>query len=169
MSSYLTSHKSQLIATAIAASCATFGAVTAYNSYTRRSRRKELNEEVLRSITSHGSNFGTLNTKNSDDQGPPTDSLTASSVISGLPYDEELIREQLARNYAFFGDDGMRKIRGKSVVIVGCGGVGSWAAVMLVRSYVLRFRLLPSFWSHSRVEEFRKSGSWTLTMSRCHR
>ena len=53
-----------------------------------------------------------------------------------LEYDEELVREQLARNYAFFGDDGMAKIRAGNVVVVGCGGVGSWAAVMLVRSYV---------------------------------
>ena len=49
-------------------------------------------------------------------------------------YDEELVREQLARNYAFFGDEAMAKIRKGTVVIVGCGGVGSWAAVMLVRS-----------------------------------
>ena len=47
---------------------------------------------------------------------------------------EELIREQLARNYAFFGEDGMAKVREGRVVVVGCGGVGSWAAVMLVRS-----------------------------------
>jgi len=46
------------------------------------------------------------------------------------------VREQLARNYAFFGDESMRKVRGASVVVVGCGGVGSWAAVMLVRSCV---------------------------------
>jgi len=49
-------------------------------------------------------------------------------------YNEDLIREQLARNYAFFGEEGMRKVRRGSVVIVGCGGVGSWAAVMLARS-----------------------------------
>jgi hypothetical protein len=49
-------------------------------------------------------------------------------------YSEVLIREQLARNYVFFGEEGMRKVRRGSVVIVGCGGVGSWAAVMLARS-----------------------------------
>ena len=59
----------------------------------------------------------------------------------GASYSEELIREQLARNYAFFGDEAMAKVRGGTVVIVGCGGVGSWAAVMLARSYV---RILPS-------------------------
>jgi len=49
-------------------------------------------------------------------------------------HNEDLIREQLARNYAFFGEEGMQKVRRGSVVIVGCGGVGSWAAVMLARS-----------------------------------
>ena len=55
---------------------------------------------------------------------------------SSANYDEDLVREQLARNYAFFGEEGMKKIRGASVAVIGCGGVGSWAAVMLARSYV---------------------------------
>ncbi|KAG1721440.1 hypothetical protein EDB19DRAFT_1961149 [Suillus lakei] len=38
---------------------------------------------------------------------------------------KELIREQLARCYAFFGDEGMARVREKSVVVVGCGGVGT--------------------------------------------
>ncbi|KAF8999746.1 hypothetical protein BDZ89DRAFT_969248, partial [Hymenopellis radicata] len=49
-------------------------------------------------------------------------------------FDENFIWEQLARNYAFFGDDGMEKLRAGSVAVIGCGGVGSWAAVMLVQS-----------------------------------
>jgi tRNA A37 threonylcarbamoyladenosine dehydratase len=44
--------------------------------------------------------------------------------------------EQLARNRAFFGDDGLSKIRGSFVIVVGAGGVGSWAATMLARSGV---------------------------------
>ncbi|KAK0469328.1 uncharacterized protein EV420DRAFT_1493813 [Desarmillaria tabescens] len=58
------------------------------------------------------------------------------------PFDEGLIREQLARNYAFFGDEGMAKVRSGSVAVIGCGGVGSWAAVMLVRSGVSKIRLV---------------------------
>lgn len=57
-------------------------------------------------------------------------------------YDEDLIREQLARNYAFFGEKGMERIREGRVVVVGCGGVGSWAAVMLVRSGISKIRLV---------------------------
>ena len=49
-------------------------------------------------------------------------------------YDEELIMEQLARNRSFFGDEGLGKIRKGFVIVVGAGGVGSWAATMLARS-----------------------------------
>ncbi len=38
--------------------------------------------------------------------------------------DNEVLREQLKRNYEFFGDDGMNKIKSKFVVVVGIGGVG---------------------------------------------
>ncbi|KAK1216609.1 hypothetical protein PQX77_020729 [Marasmius sp. AFHP31] len=141
MSSFgLTSHKSQLVATAVAASCATYGLITAYQTYNRRTRRRNLNDQVLRSVTSHGSNFGGQYLDSSEDEQDTT--LLGSSVPLGIPYDEELIREQLARNYAFFGEEGMQKIRGKSVVVVGCGGVGSWAAVMLVRSGISKIRLV---------------------------
>jgi hypothetical protein len=115
------SHRTQLLATALAASLATAGLLHAYNVHTKRIRRRELNEEIQRSITAH-------------------DDLQVQQ-LPGHPrldpritYDEELIQEQLARNYAFFGEESMTKIRQASIVIVGCGGVGSWAAVMLVRS-----------------------------------
>ncbi|KAJ7052648.1 ubiquitin-protein ligase molybdopterin-converting factor [Mycena amicta] len=41
-------------------------------------------------------------------------------------------RCRIRRNYAFFGEESMARIRKARVVVVGCGGVGSWAAVMLV-------------------------------------
>jgi hypothetical protein len=117
------SHKTQLIATAVAASLATAGLLTAYTSYTRRERRKNLNEDILRSIALSNETKGNTPTP-----------LGAVQDSDDLKYDEDLIKEQLARNYAFFGEEGMSKIRGGNVVVVGCGGVGSWAAVMLVRS-----------------------------------
>ncbi|KAG6805577.1 hypothetical protein H0H92_014858, partial [Tricholoma furcatifolium] len=131
----LHSHKAQLIATAVGASVATAGLISAYSAYKRRERRKHLAEEIQESLSTHKSN------------------LDVNSLISTLPqneqpdafaedYDEELIKEQLARNYAFFGENGMAKIRGKRVVVVGCGGVGSWAAVMLARSGVSKIRLV---------------------------
>jgi len=71
--------------------------------------------------------------------GEAIDIITAkeSSIINRAKrgeYDEELILEQLARNRAFFGDEGLSKIRNAFVIVVGAGGVGSWAATMLARS-----------------------------------
>jgi tRNA threonylcarbamoyladenosine dehydratase len=116
------SHRTQLLATALAASLATAGLLHAYNVHTKRLRRKELNNEIQRSITAHS------------DEVQQVPSLEHPRLDPRITYDEELIQEQLARNYAFFGEESMARIRQASVVIVGCGGVGSWAAVMLARS-----------------------------------
>lgn len=40
---------------------------------------------------------------------------------------------QLTRNYNFLGEESMTKIRKSYVVVVGCGGVGSWCSLMLLR------------------------------------
>ncbi|KGU33292.1 hypothetical protein MGM_01472 [Candida albicans P75063] len=57
-------------------------------------------------------------------------------------HSKELIREQLARNYAFLTEDGMDKVRKQRVVVVGAGGVGSWVATMLARSGVESLRII---------------------------
>ncbi|KAJ3488132.1 hypothetical protein NLI96_g3067 [Meripilus lineatus] len=136
----LQSHKAQLIATAVAASAATIGVISAYNQYSRRRKRLELHDHISRSIVEKGRHSAphspiTLNSKL-----PAPFEINESALGNG--YDEELVREQLARNYAFFGEEGMAKIRKGNVVVVGCGGVGSWAAVMLVRSGVTNIRLV---------------------------
>lgn len=58
--------------------------------------------------------------------------------------DETLVLELLARNIAFFGEEGVQKIRRSNVVILGSGAVGSWTAVMLVRSGVEHVRIVDS-------------------------
>ena len=40
------------------------------------------------------------------------------------PEYEMIVREQLVRNYQFFGEEGQNKIRGSYVIIIGLGGVG---------------------------------------------
>lgn len=120
------SQKTQLIVTAVAASLATASIIQVYNAHTKRIRRKELDEEIKRSISEDLTNDSLENSQ--------TNYFETKRAEQSQNYDEDLIKEQLARNYAFFGEDGMAKIRQGRVVIVGCGGVGSWAAVMLVRS-----------------------------------
>lgn len=124
------------IIAALSSSVVTFSALKVYDSVERRRRRKELDLEVTKSIAKHGP--GHI---------PAPDEAWGHNDQPRLPgppdlYDESLIREQLVRNYAFFGDEGMAKIRASTVVIVGCGGVGSHAALMLARSGVAKIRLI---------------------------
>ncbi|OUM51768.1 hypothetical protein BVG19_g892 [[Candida] boidinii] len=57
-------------------------------------------------------------------------------------YSEELIKEQLARNYAFLGEEGLQKVRDQFVVVVGAGGVGSNCITSLVRSGICKIRII---------------------------
>jgi hypothetical protein len=54
--------------------------------------------------------------------GPPQQGSKRKRVI-----DEEIIKEQLARNIAFVGEEAQDKIRNSFVIVVGVGGVGSAA------------------------------------------
>ena len=153
------SHKTQLVFTALAASALTAAAITSYNSYTRQQKRNELNRQVLTSVSTHSSSEhrgsdGVGRKKRGVSPPRPEQIYLNGGVDYGsregwdengvsASYDENLVREQLARNYAFFGEEGMEKVRGASVAVIGCGGVGSWAAVMLARSYVCSLPTLP--------------------------
>lgn len=55
---------------------------------------------------------------------------------------EILVQEQLSRNIAFLGVEGVHKLRESFVVVVGLGGVGSHAAHMLVRAGVEQIRFI---------------------------
>ena len=132
----LHSHRTQLVLTALGAAAITAGAFSGYQQYVRQKKRRSLDQEIRRSLKANAK--GKRRDLPEEDDDHPEIDLGAHSSKHEVPleYDEELIREQLARNYAFFGDEGMERIRRSTVVIVGCGGVGSWAAVMLARSYV---------------------------------
>ncbi|KAJ8325184.1 hypothetical protein O5D80_006134 [Batrachochytrium dendrobatidis] len=58
------------------------------------------------------------------------------------PEAELLVKEQLSRNIAFLGPEGVAKCRKSFVIVVGLGGVGSHAAHMLVRSGIEHVRLI---------------------------
>lgn len=99
--------------------------------------------------------------------GGGSSSITPSSSSLSIPrrrenYDESLIREQLTRNYSFLGEEGMSKVRNSFVVIVGAGGVGSWAALMLLRSGISNIRIIDfdqvsTCWTEVGIVAFRKS------------
>ena len=55
---------------------------------------------------------------------------------------EELLREELKRNYEFFNEEGMKLIRDSFVIIVGLDSIGSNVALTLVRSGVKKIRII---------------------------
>ncbi|KAI7899434.1 uncharacterized protein BX663DRAFT_521735 [Cokeromyces recurvatus] len=116
-------HTAQLTLTAIAASALTATSILTYQSNQRRSRAKTLKDELKEAEL-----------KNTIDLTP--------MGTAAIPYNEELIQEQLSKNTAFLGEEGTHKLRESFVIVVGAGGVGSWAALMLLRSGVKRIRII---------------------------
>lgn len=57
--------------------------------------------------------------------------------------DTSMIQEEMySRIHSFFGDESFAMIQNSCVIVVGLGGVGSHAAMMLVRSGIRRIRLI---------------------------
>ncbi|ELU42354.1 ubiquitin-protein ligase molybdopterin-converting factor [Rhizoctonia solani AG-1 IA] len=139
-SSWLRSENARLAGAAVAASALTLLSVTTYQSAMKQKRRELLQKEVKDALA----------TTPPEPELHSTSQLSAADLvldesrldIAARRYDETIIKEMLARNYAFFGEESMKKVRGGRVVVVGCGGVGSWAAVMLMRSGVSHIRLV---------------------------
>ncbi|KAI9595962.1 hypothetical protein BDF19DRAFT_471183 [Syncephalis fuscata] len=69
------------------------------------------------------------------------------------------MREQLSRNVSFLGEAGVEKLQNAFVIIVGAGGVGSWAALMLARSGVKRMRIIDFDQIDACVELFSKDSA----------
>jgi len=133
-------HRTQLVLVGVGAALATASLLSAFNTHNKKQRRRNLDKSIKSSLAESRTTDVLPTVSELDLQVKNTDLNDVSSekhASDVYVYDEDLIREQLARNYAFFGDESMSKVRGASVVIVGCGGVGSWAAVMLARSYAL--------------------------------
>lgn len=153
-SSNLAFEHAKLLMVAVAASIFTLGAQQLYTHSRRKRSRRKLDREMRALFPDEdtpdltGIPFGRKTGLVANVSGDGGDSIlglrgdTKKHKMTLLDeggsgpgeHNEDLIREQLARNYAFFGEEGMQTARRGSVVVVGCGGVGSWAAVMLARS-----------------------------------
>lgn len=133
--------------TAIVATAVTSAAILSYQSLRRDVRKEQLKKAVGEDVEAWEKEHSD---ENSSGNQSPSESWAdeyrplarrASSFKPG-EYDDSLVREQLSRNYSFLGEDSMTKIRDSYVVVVGCGGVGSWAATMLLRSGVGKLLLI---------------------------
>lgn len=118
-------------------------AVLSLQQLSRTRMRKALRSQVEEAMASQqrkrksvqgGSQFDHLSELGDADDDSPSDQEEPSS------FDEGLIREFLARNYAFLGEKGCQQVRDAFVVVVGLGGVGSMCATMLARSGVGKIR-----------------------------
>jgi len=72
------------------------------------------------------------------------DTKTEEIKDGGMSADarKTVLRNQLDRNYQFFGDDAMQKLQNGFVVVLGVGGVGSHCVMSLARSGVGKLRLV---------------------------
>jgi tRNA threonylcarbamoyladenosine dehydratase len=130
----LTGPTTRLVLIALASSSLTALAILSFQSLRREHALYSIKEEA-RSIKP--TDIRRLNSIGAEDvSGELTKEEAIVKRARKGEYDEELVQEQLARNRAFFGEDGLQRIRDSFVIVVGAGGVGSWAATMLARSGV---------------------------------
>lgn len=120
---FLDKHRdaTRLVLTAAVASVATASAIYGVQATQRRWRSNALKREIASGTAQN-----------------------TTQLVQKDPamFDETLIEEQLARNIAFLGQEGVDRVRKSFVIVVGAGSVGSWAALMLLRSGVQHIRLI---------------------------
>lgn len=125
-------------------------AILGYQSFRRRNVRRALREEVQEAMAQQSQKRRAIHGQDPSDSRPESergfvfadddDGQENGADSENVQFDETLIKEFLARNYAFLGDEGCQKVRNAFVIVVGLGGVGSMAATMLARSGVGRIR-----------------------------
>ncbi|KAI5856276.1 hypothetical protein BZA05DRAFT_387967 [Tricharina praecox] len=137
----LSSHRAQLVLTAVASGVAVGTTLLAFQSARQNQKLRDIKSSIRsRDDSTALTEYGGAPASTSRLHTEPDAELAAKARRGD--WDEDLILEQLARNRVFLGDDGLQKVRDAFVIVVGCGGVGSWTATMLVRSGVGKVRLV---------------------------
>jgi tRNA A37 threonylcarbamoyladenosine dehydratase len=137
ISNYLERYQqgARLTLTAVAASVLTASALIGYQRVTR-SRLQGDKRALKRAV---------------NEEQPAVISIIDEEIMKERkrePMDEALVLELLARNIAFFGHESVSRIRQSFVVILGAGAIGSWTALMLVRSGVEHVRIVDPGYVH---------------------
>ncbi|KAI9471000.1 MAG: hypothetical protein EXX96DRAFT_374731 [Benjaminiella poitrasii] len=147
ISNFLERHQqgTRITLTAIAASVLTASALLSYQRYTNLRLEQEdlnsnkssfLNKKAIKekSAVQHADTIAIIDEEDTNQQ----------EIERKKSIDETLVLELLARNIAFFGPEGVSKIRKSFAVVVGAGAVGSWTSLMLVRSGLGHIRIVDS-------------------------
>jgi hypothetical protein len=131
----LNSQAAKFTAVALAASFTTATLILSIQGSQRRRRVRQLKDDLRKSIPpppAFDAHSGLVNNNNITGAVPTTlpglpplhqGAGGGGSLFldGGLQMDEELVREQLARNIAFLGEEGVEKLRKSFVIIVGAG------------------------------------------------
>ncbi|KAJ4298758.1 hypothetical protein N0V88_003790 [Collariella sp. IMI 366227] len=142
MTSLTTNPKLHLAATAVASAAIAATAILSYQRLQQGDRVTRLKQSIPQSASSGNDAEPALQSVTPIGPIPRPDKedehnqALAHRAQNG-DFDDELILEQLARNR-----EGLAKLRGAVVIIVGCGGVGSHACAALARSGVSKIRLI---------------------------
>ncbi|KAG0210912.1 hypothetical protein BGX28_008749 [Mortierella sp. GBA30] len=141
MPDYSQSTKMALVA--VAASVTTAAVLFGYQGSLRKHRNKHLKHDDRRR-PSHSVAPSNVERTPSGQHDHHIESKSPQQQQSEdkIEFDEELVLEQLARNIAFLGEDGVQKLRDSFVIVVGAGSIGSWAASMLIKSGVGKIRIV---------------------------
>ncbi|CUS07375.1 unnamed protein product [Tuber aestivum] len=136
----LHSHRAQLACTALISGAVVASTIFAFQKVKQISRLKSLKDSIPPPSEANVlTDFGAAAARSRlQDE---SDAVLVANVQRG-DWDEDIILEQLARNRVFLGEEGLKNVRNSFVIIVGCGGVGSWVATMLLRSGVGNIRLV---------------------------